>query len=470
MLHCSSSQVINLRGVVVLFKRTAVLLLIFTLTFSAVSCSRPPAPVEPAPGGEITDMASWFIASMETEAFDVAVSIFDPTMNQMLPESKLAQLWQDLLEQVGPFVGEVAKRVESEGEHDAVIVTAEFEKMMLDIRVVFDKNKKVAGMFFQPVHQLEGSYTQPPYVQPGSFTEREVTIGSGEWALPGTLTLPAAGGPHPVIVLVHGSGPNDRDETIGPNKPFKDLAWGLATRGIAVLRYEKRTLEHGQKMINQLETLTPKEEVTDDALAAVALLKNTGGIDGARIYVLGHSLGGTMVPRIGEHDSDIAGLVILAGTSRPFEDVILDQYEYLTALDGKITPEEEAQLEKIRVQVARVKDPALSPDTPAAEMPLGMPAPYWLYLRDYDPAQTAMSLAMPMLIIQGERDYQVTMEDFAGWQKVLSSRSDVEFKSYQSLNHLFIAGEGPGNPTEYMWAGNVAQEVVDDIADWLQSQ
>jgi hypothetical protein len=448
-------------------KRALFMLFVIALAFTVISCSKKAVPADPPPEGEIAELAAEFVAKLSQEDFAGAVSYFDPTMKTALPENKLAEIWQSLLTQAGPFVSQVETREESVQGYDAVFVTTEFEKAKIDIRVVFDKNKRVAGLFFHPVQDnLESNYTPPPYAFTASFTEREVTVGSGEWALPGTLTIPNENGPHSVVVLIHGSGPNDRDETIGPNKVFKDVAWGLASQGIAVLRYEKRTREHGLKMSSQLETLTPKEEVTDDALAAVTLLKSTPEIDPSRIYVLGHSLGGTLAPQIGKEDPDIAGLIILAGTSRPFEDVILNQYQYLAALDGQVTAEEEKELEKIQIQVARVKDPELSPDTPAAQMPLGMPAPYWLYLRDYSPAQTAGSLAIPMLILQGERDYQVTMEDFAGWRH-LSSRTEIQFKSYQSLNHLFIPGEGPGNPTEYMQPGNVSQEVVDDIANWL---
>jgi dienelactone hydrolase len=329
-------------------------------------------------------------------------------------------------------------------------------------------NGQIAFSSIQEYYESE--YQLPPYADITAFTEKEVTVGSGEWVLPGTLTVPLGKGLHPAIVLVHGSGPNDRDETIGSNKPFKDLASGLSSRGIAVLRYEKRTKEHGQAMAAQMATLTPKEEVIDDALAAVALLRNTEGIDLENIYVLGHSLGGTLAPHIGAEDGDIAGLIILAGTARPLEDVILEQYHYLAGLDEKITEETEAALQDMQLRVERVKDPDFSLETPADKLPLGMPASYWLYLRDYNPIATANSLSMPMLILQGERDYQVTMEDFAIWQDALSLRTDVSFTSYPGLNHLFMQGEGPGNPNEYMLPSNVAEEVLEDIVNWMQTR
>ncbi len=450
-------------------KKTIIIVLVLALSV-AVSCGRKTTPEETVPAGEITDLALDFVSKMADGDFAGTERYLDSTMKRELPPKKLEEIWRQVGQQAGPFKKVVGTRIISVEGYDAVLVTSEFEGMVLDIRVVFDKNRRVAGLFFHPAKQhYEGAYRAPGYARSESFTEKEVIVGSGEWALPATLALPKEGGPHPAVILVHGSGPHDRDETIGPNKPFKDLAHGLASRGIAVLRYEKRTKEHGQKMARLTETLTPWEEVVEDALAAAVLLKSTGDIDPTRIYILGHSLGGMLAPRIVEGCPGMAGLIIMAGAARPLEDLILEQYYYLAALDGEITGEEKAELEKMQLRVARVKDPALSPQAPAADLPLGMPAPYWLYLRRYNPAQTAKALPVPMLILQGERDYQVTMADFSLWQETLGARTDVKFKSYPGLNHLFIYGEGPGNPEEYLQPGNVAEEVIADIAEWLQS-
>src|SRR5215471_14652653 len=157
-------------------------------------------------------------------------------------------------------------------------------------------------------------------------------LSNGEWILPGTLSVPKGEGPFAAVVLVHGSGPNDRDETIGPNKPFRDLAWGLASQGIVVLRYDKRTKVYPEKMRELVSTLTVKEEVIDDALNAVSLLRGIPGVNPQRIVVLGHSLGGYLLPRIGAADRGIAGLIMLAGMCRPFEDAILDQFSYIYSL------------------------------------------------------------------------------------------------------------------------------------------
>src|SRR5215831_9873048 len=163
----------------------------------------------------------------------------------------------------------------------------------------------------------------PPKPSSNRFTEEAVTVGGDEWALSGTLSMPI--GPIAgAVVLVHGSGPNDRDETVGANAPFRDLAWGLADRGVAVLRYEKRTRAHAAQLAT-VETFTVREETTDDAIRAAALLRAHDRIDPKRIFVLGHSLGGTVAPRIAAEDRALAGIVIMAGSTRPLADVARDQ-------------------------------------------------------------------------------------------------------------------------------------------------
>jgi len=399
--------------------------------------------------------------------YEAVEARFDSTMKEMLPLDKLKEARESLDERLGAFKTQHGVRAEKYQQYDVVFVTWEFERMTVDLRLVFDPAGRIAGLLFQP-SQSGSTFSPPAYADTTAFCEKEVTVGSGEWALPGTLSLPGGGGPFPAVVLVHGSGPNDRDETVAANKPFRDLAWGLASKGIAVLRYEKRTKQHAMKFTPEvIAKLTVKEESVDDALLAVDLLRHTEEIDAGRVFVLGHSLGATVAPRIGSADPGIAGLIIMAGITRPLEDVLYEQVSYISNLDDTLTAEEKESLEALSAQIGRVKGPALSDSIPAAELPLGLPAHYWLDLRDYHPAQTAKGLPMPMLVLQGGRDYQVTSADFEGWKEELSSREDVVFKWYPDLNHLFIAGEGKSTPAEYGAAGHVDVGVIGDIAGWI---
>jgi dienelactone hydrolase len=414
-----------------------------------------------------TAIAKAFVAAQVKGDFAAAMKEFDDVMKKASPADKMEATWKLVEKQVGPFRKQLGTRQETAGKYDIVYITCQFEKTPLEVRVVITKDGQITGYQFRPV-QKKYNFKPPSYARPDSFRESAVTVGTGEWALPGTLALPTGPGPFAAVALVQGSGAHDRDETIGPNKPFRDLAWGLASQGIAVLRYEKRNKEHGAKMAALEDKLTLKEHVVDDAVAAAALLRQHKEIDKKRIFVLGHSLGAFVGPQIGLNDPELRGLILLAGNTRPLEDLILDQVTYILSLRGELGDAEKAELQNIKKQVLRVKDAKLTRDTPASELPLGTPAVFWLALRDFRPMEVVVQFRRPILVLQGERDYQVTMADFEGWKKALGDRKDVRLKSYPKLNHLFMAGEGKAKPAEYEKAGHVAQEVVDDIVRWIK--
>lgn len=397
-----------------------------------------------------------------------AAKPFDAAMKAAIPEQKLREIWQGLVGQFGALKSAQRTRTEKVMIYDIVFVTCEFERGKLDAKVVFNPAGQISGLFFVPSVAPEAVTAVPPYARTNEFKEVEVSTGAEDWRLPGTLSMPTkTAGPFPGVVLVHGSGPNDRDETVLANKPFRDLAWGLATRGVAVLRYEKRTKVYPEKFMTG--RITVQEETIDDALAAVRTLRGTKGVEPRRVFVLGHSLGALVAPRIGKVDSELAGLILLAGPTRPLEDILLDQNRYIAAADGKVTAEETARLSELETAVKKVK--ALSSkDAQSKEMILNAPPAYWLDLRAYDPVDTAKTLKMPVLIVQGGRDYQVTGKDFEGWKQGLGSRSNVTFQLFPKMNHLFIAGEEKSTPAEYEKPGHVAEEVVAFLASWIQGQ
>ncbi len=437
--------------------------------FFAVAAAQQPASAEDA----LTVKAREFLRAMEKGDFKLAARDFDETMLKVSGPDKLAPLWtKQLPAQVGAFKQQGPARREQFQGYEIVLIACSFEKGLFDARVVFDKAGKIAGFGIVP-QAPPAKYEPPAYADPSKFTETDVTVGSGEWKLPGTLTMPKGTGPFPAVVLVHGSGPNDRDETLGPNKPFKDLAWGLATRGIAVLRYDKRSKVYRTKIVAdpKLEaTMTVKEETIDDAAAAAALLEKTAGVDAKRVFILGHSLGGFLMPRIAlaAKPLDIAGFISMAGLTRPLEDTLLRQMTYLYGLAGtNISADDKKRLDDLKSDVARIKALTAADKGSTTRIQGAMPA-YWLDVRGYDPPETAKSVKKPMLFLQGERDYQVQTVDLENWKKALAGRKDVEFRLYPKLNHFFYEGEGVLTPLEYVQKhGSVAPYVVDDIAAWI---
>jgi dienelactone hydrolase len=370
-----------------------------------------------------------------------------------LPEANLAKIG----DQIKTF-GAVDKidnpQTNKIGANTVVVFPVHFAAQNINFRMLINTSGQVSGFFMLPGEMV---WKRPEYSKPDAFTERAVTVGEGEWKLPGTLTIPNGSGPFPGVVLVHGSGPNDRDETVGGTKVFKDLAEGLASRGIAVLRYEKRTKLYGPKVAS-MKTFTLHDETVEDALKAVALMRTQQGVDPKRVFVLGHSLGGYAAPRIGQEDAQIAGLILMAGNARHLEDLVVDQVQSLGGA-GKA-------LDNAKAIQAKVK--SLEPGDEASPAVLGAPATYWLDLKDYDPVADAAKLGMPMLILQGERDYQVGMKDFEMWKAGVGKSKGVVMKSYPALNHLFVTGEGKSTSAEYAKPGHVAAEVVEDIAAFVK--
>jgi dienelactone hydrolase len=394
---------------------------------------------------------------------------FDDAMREALPTSQLEQVWGQLEHKLGSFRSARSMRHQKVDAFRVVFVTMDFERGAMDLKLVFDEQQRVAGLFVTPPRRGSHPYEPPGYARMAALTESEITVGAGRWALPGTLTRPKASDtPCPAVLLVHGSGPNDRDETVGPNKAFRDLALGLASRGVCVLRYEKRTKEHARAVVSVYgDKLTLKEESVDDALAAAATLRATQGIDAKRIFVLGHSAGGTAVVRIARADAELRGFIVLAGSSQPLEDVVARQMRYIASLDGKLSDRERVIVERVDAQAARVKSLTVDSKVSAEQLPLGIPAAYWLDLTANPIARDLKEERRAMLVLHGDRDYQVTLDDFDGWKKALAGSQRARFKRYPKLNHMFMSGSGKSTPMEYQTPNHVAPEVIEDITRFI---
>jgi fermentation-respiration switch protein FrsA (DUF1100 family) len=355
--------------------------------------------------------------------FPALVARFSPQMKAALSPEKIAEQLGPVIAKFGPLRGgRPQPRYTQVQGNDVFVFPAEFENNRINIVLTVNPEGQLAGLQFRP-----------PDPEPPKAGELVVT--AGNIRLPATLALPEGAGPFPVVVMVHGSGPHDRDETVAANAPFRDLAEGLAKRGVASLRYVKRTRQSPQSPVQTVE-----QEVMEDALGAVALARRQDRVDPKRVLLLGHSLGGYLAPRIALGDLAIAGLIVMAGNVRPLEELAREQIRYLGA-----------------------------PPETLSKLMAAAPASYWEDLKTYDPVASALKVQAPMLILQGERDYQVPMKDFELWRAGLKGRPGVAFKSYPKLNHLFLEGEGKSLPAEYARPGRIPDYVLDDIAAFVKS-
>ena len=275
---------------------------------------------------------------MDAGEYAQVEAMFDADMAKAVPADKLKAVRESLPAQVGKATGRGDAQTMEQAGSTLVQVPLHFEKAELMAKFAIEGGGKIVGFMIQPAQAAAAPASAPPVAEDASFSEREVMVGGDDRALPATLALPKGDGSFPAVVLVHGSGPHDRDETIGPNKPFLDIARGLAAQGIAVLRYEKRTKARPQDFASGMFGVD--EETTNDAVQAVATLRGIDGIDPKRVFVLGHSQGGMMAPRIAAVSGHVAGLVLLAAPARSLLDIVIEQNRRLAVLDdGKTTSE-----------------------------------------------------------------------------------------------------------------------------------
>lgn len=412
-------------------------------------------------GDGVRETARGFAALLRAERFDEIAELFAPPLRAVVSPEALRLAWtveaagRGGVRAVGEPVGEPGGAGPVRVRTPVTCVDGGFT-----VVVSVGDDGLLQGLRLDPYGDAE--WQPPHYAREEGFAERDVVLGTGPLAVPGTLSLPAGPGPWPAVVLLGGGGAFDRDGSSGPNKPLKDLAWGLATRGVAVLRFDKVTFAHPDRLPPDL---TMADEYLPPARAAVRLLRQEPGVDPDRIHLAGHSMGGKAAPRVAAEVS-VAGLVLLAADAQPMHEAAARVARRLAALAPG--PGADEAVSALVRQAAVVAGPALSRDTPSELLPLGFSAAYWLDLRAYDPVATAAGLACPMLILQGGRDYQVTVaDDLTRWQNALGHRPGVAIRIHQDVNHFFFPGSGDSTPAEYARPGHVDPAVVDEIATWL---
>lgn len=441
-------------------KKIFVVLLVSLLFFT--SCSSDREEVDKSyTEEELLQIGEEYINALLANDFESAYNNFnhDEDMKKAVNPDGYSEIFAQLYQQTGDFKEMTGKEIVVKGDYKLASYGLVFENQSLNANVVFNDDGSIGGLNFVP-------YT---FESPEELNENEieVTFGVEEYELDGIITLPPnSSTPKPCVILVHGSGPSDMDESIGPNKPFKDIANMLSEKGVAVFRYDKRTFTYGREMV-EAGAVTPYEETVEDVLKAYEFLSNRSEIDSNSIYILGHSMGGHLVPKINEHLNNPAGFIIMAGNISPLEDLMVEQIEYLANIDGSISEEERQYIEEIEVEVEKIKNLDTLED---GEMVLNANKEYWQYYRAYDVKTLAKEIDVPTLVLQGERDYQVDMEEFNMWKETVGDLDNFKFISYPKLNHLMMSGEGTPSSDEYMVKNKVSEDVVNDIYNFIMEE
>ena len=293
------------------------------------------------------------------------------------------------------------------------------------------------------------------------------------YPLNGLLTLPAhITNPVPAVVFVHGSGSSNMDEKVGKLTPFKDLAEGLAKHGIASIRYDKRSFAHGFKMLkDKSKVITVKEETIEDAILATEMLRKDSRIDSEKIFIIGHSMGAMLAPRIDAEGGNYKGLILMAGTPRKLEEVLVEQMEEaLTMLKGLTRKIAGKQIQKMVHLFDGLYDLS-DEEAKRKKVGNGTTLYYFKEMGEHAVSDYLAFLEKPILIMQGEKDFQVKIDkDFAAYQNLLKDKSNVTFKLYENLNHAFVPsiyGSITMAKKEYNIEQHIGEKVIADIANWM---
>ncbi|SHI32843.1 hypothetical protein SAMN02745751_00029 [Dethiosulfatibacter aminovorans DSM 17477] len=377
-------------------------------------------------------------------------------MEELLNPEEYEKMFAELKKTSGEFISFNGNEVTILGTYKSVAIGTLFEKQNYNMNVIFDSYGKIGGLNFT-------IYTFGEDEVPEGLREADVEFGLEDWKLTGKITLPKEEGVYPLLILVHGSGPNNMNETVGLNEPFKDIAYYLAEKGIAVLRYDKRTYTYQSSIVN-LEEFTVYDETIDDAAEAVKFASSLDYIDSDNIFVLGHSLGAYLMPRIAEVTDDAGGYIMASGIYTSLADIVPYQYEYLVNLDGKVTEEEQKQLDEAIIQSHLMKNPD---DIEEGEIIFGAYKAYWKDLAEYDPVALAEKIEKPVFVLQGDRDYQIPVSELELLQDTLSQKENFKFKVYEGLNHLLMFGTEKPTPQEYYVENTVYPPLLDDIIDFI---
>lgn len=388
---------------------------------------------------------------------------FTDEMKQNISKEKLKAVWEGLENGVGKLdsVGEPTI-LEKDGltRQKANLY---FEQAIVRITLATNENGEIAGLL---VSQL--GYSQPKYAKNLGVGKKYYTLGDDSLVLAGELVIPVECNKCPVLVLVHGSGPNDMDETIGPNKVFLDLAMGLAAKGVATFRYHKRFYTYPAEMQKQFDLY---DETINDAISAFLAIKEDTSLTFSSYSILGHSLGAYALPLIADSlGSQLDGGILFSANARRLEDLIEYQMKYLIGFDGMIDDDEETIVIENTARAKNIREGNYTAETSSEDLLAYWPGTFWQGIATYDPVATLKSNSItPFLLLQGEKDYQITLVDFEIWRKEVGDKSNVQMQSFPGLTHLFTPTDADrGSPQDYFIPNNVDEGVIDAIAEWAK--
>lgn len=425
--------------------------LLLTLCFTACGKKTPEPISEDVAKEKAAAHSQMFIQGK----FDEVIADCNDKVKKQITAQALSEAWAQVTAQAGEYESVISTETALKDGTVGVVMTLKFEKVGVALTLNYDVDGKINGLW------VKNAPIAAPLEETDLYVESKIEI--GEYKLNGVLTTPKNVKDYPVVVFVQGSGASDCDETIGKamNKPFKQISDALAKQGIATVRFNKRFYQSPQSVS---KNPTIYEEYMDDVKWAIDWAVKNVSDD---VYVLGHSQGAMSAPKIAADSPQVDGIIMLAGTTRGLEDVILDQ-NISSIEDMDITDtEKKAYLKNVKDEVEKVKN--LKTDDGSTI--LGINAGYWISLKTLEGEKLLKNIDIPVLILQGEKDFQVSYEkDFMMMKNMLKDNDEITFNSYENLTHLFMPQTLKGDKidiTEYDTKNEIPQVVTDDIGKWI---
>ncbi|KAF4445089.1 hypothetical protein FALBO_17203 [Fusarium albosuccineum] len=423
---------------------------------------------------EIEQQANAALRYLENGEWAMLRQQFMAPLRLFLTESTLSSGWKASLRIFGSVQQIGSPVVTARWFGYSVQVPIQFSRSTLGLLFSMTPSGKLFGLNI--AMQPSSPWKAPKYAATDP-RESSLRLGRGLLRVNATLTLPFQTqevGKIPCFILIGGSGPVDKDSTVGALKPFKDLALGLASMGIATCRFDKVTSTIMGKLLLRRKTMTLSDEYVHHVISAVHQIRQHPEIDVSRIFLLGHSLGALIAAKLTSTDLPVAGCILMAPPAEPMYRSAIRQLRYLSSLNSETQSrtnhdEEDDYMLQLHREAEIADSPSLSLDTPAKDLPFGLGPSYWLEYREFDARETLANVRKHVLFLQGRRDYQVTyQEDYAAFYAQLKDSTNLDFRVYDDLNHLFVAGEGRSTPLEYNVPGNVDFQVLRDIERWIQ--
>lgn len=418
---------------------------------------------------EAEKKALLFLNHLQLGQSKEAWNMLDSTVQQKINAHFLAVTWMQISDQLGQLKDTNGFISETNQGKIEVHIGCIFEKQTLDFKTILDPDHLLIEGFFVVPEKSKLAWRMPKYAKPERFRERDFPLKNGSFELPGKLCVPQTTEKVPVVIIAHGSGPQGMDGDLGPNKTYKDLAYGLASEQIASYRFDKRTKVYGLQSSEHPDSLKLADEFIDDIRAIIHQLHASKEF--SEVWLLGHSLSAGFAPAIANHLptlSHLKGIIMLGAPFRPLDSLVLVQLQYLASLQTENLDDWQQKINEYKEELSYLRSTDFNLDADAKFLPLQLPAVYWMELISYQPALAIQQLSVPALVLQADDDYQVPLVEFESWKAAAGKKKNIRFIRYKGLNHGFMPSLGKKGAAQYEHATNVDQKVIQDIVRFVK--